>query len=398
MSHNVLHPELEQGLRRLRGQLSELLAATGADIRKPQDVSRRLKLDKSLTWKLSKVVGAAEPQTALQHVPGDAAMTLVTRAATKAGADAALIAKVDQALANLREMVTRHVGDKPTLDLVVDAMPDPRGERLTASRRLAFRGNSAIWGVQAAARLNAIWIAPSQTQPNMIDTALVGGWLDFRRLRHDAHWVLFRRRSYTSQGSATTTSEPIDEDAPRDGPLLMREFCSPSMPTITTTIENGTAVSDLGPSTIGNSGAFDCFLGSFARNLGSRLASTPGERANFHANVSAPVEALQFDVFVHRECSFALKQHVQIVGKLAAMADDVQERDLLPIPYQTLDLGSSPPIVATPLVPRYNEITSKVFARCGWNADDFSGTRYLVDYPPFPTTVIVSMPLDGATS
>ena len=43
----------------------------------------------------------------------------------------------------------------------------------------------------------------------------------------------------------------------------------------------------------------------------------------------------------------------------------------------------------------YAELVELVHARTGWSADEFSGVRFLIEYPPFPSTVIVSFPLES---
>ncbi|HQY87864.1 MAG TPA: hypothetical protein PK402_04345 [Tepidisphaeraceae bacterium] len=393
-----LHPDVENGIHQLRGQLAEMLSAVGADARRPQDVSRQLKLDKSLAWKLSKVIGASEPQAVIQHLPGDAALALVVKAVANAGASKALCKRVDDAITNFRTAVSEHVGDKPTLELIVDALPDKHGERLITSRKLAFRGNSGIWGVQADVRVNSVWIAPSKDDSSMIDTATVGGWLGFKRLRDDANWVIFRRRAYTSKGPAKFREEPIDPKENADGPMLLRKFCSKSMPDISAQLEDGTMIYELGKSTVGTSGAFDCFFGSTTRNLGSRYADPgkPDDRGFFNANITAPVTMLQFDLFIHRACLFAFDNlKIQVVGQLGVTPETMRERDILPIAVTRVDLGRQPPVVHSSDVPRYAELVDLVHTRTGWSADEFSGVRFLIEYPPFPSTVIVSFPLES---
>ena len=45
----------------------------------------------------------------------------------------------------VERMVSRHVGDRPTLELVLDSLPDRSHDRLIVSRKLAFRGNSGLF-------------------------------------------------------------------------------------------------------------------------------------------------------------------------------------------------------------------------------------------------------------
>ena len=90
----------------------------------------------------------------------------------------------------VERMVSRHVGDRPTLELVRDSLPDRSHDRLIVSRKLAFRGNSGIWGVQARTRLNAAFVAPSHDDPEMLDAANVGGRVQLLlRIENPAHRI-----------------------------------------------------------------------------------------------------------------------------------------------------------------------------------------------------------------
>lgn len=387
-----LHPDLAAAVHALRGAITEMLSEVGADVSRPQEVSRKLLLDKSLSWKLSRIVGAIEVHEALQHLPGDAAVQILVRAVERAGGSQKLRLKTEQMMRSLQETVRTRIGDKSTLELVVDALPDETGERLTASRKLAFRGNSAIWGVQARVRLNTVIMKPNDQNPEMIDIGLIGAWVDFRRLRHDAKWTMFRRNTFHVDGVAPRV-EPIDPQHSSGPAMLLREFCSPGMPDIESHIENGVTYNDLGQSDVGNSGSFTCVFGSITRALGSRYADD-GSSASFPANISAPVENLQFDVFVHRDCGFALHQDVRTIAKLTVQDGSARDTEILPIQVVRRDLGGHPPSFQSPLVPRYAEMITRAMSILGWDLNQFVGTRYLVDYPPFPSSVVVSFPLE----
>jgi hypothetical protein len=393
----LLHPELSAGVHELRGALTELLGDVGADVRRPQELARKLSLDRSLAWRLSRTVSAGDPQNALQYMPGDAALNIVLRAVKGAGGGAALRQRAEGAIKNFQTAVQRHLGDRPTLDLVIDGLPSENGDQLSVSRKLAFRGNSGILGVQAKARFHTVMLAPNRDRPEMIDCGLIGGWVDFRRIRGDARWVLFRRSPVGDVQRAPNQDEPMDLEVDPSGPaLMMKEFCSQAIPDIHTRNEDGVLMDELGPSTIGNSGAFTCVFGSITRAIGPRKADGPEDQGRFRVSISAPVETLQFDMLVHRECEFALDQTIKTYCGFATSSNQIPERDLLPIHATRTDLGAEPPAVQTALFPRYAELTERAFARMGYDRSKFIGIRYEIAYPPFPSTVAVTFPLETA--
>ncbi|MCS7034928.1 MAG: hypothetical protein NZ561_13195 [Phycisphaerae bacterium] len=398
MNRTELHEELTGSVHRVRGSLTDLIASVGGDPRKPQDVSRRFGVDKSLAWKISRIIKSPDPGAALPHVPGEAALDIFLQAMQRAGAAQDSLNRARQAISDFHRVVQHHVGDRPTLELVLDALPSRASDRLALSRKLAFRGNSGIWGVQARVRVNTIFLAPNRSEPHMIDCLSIGGWVDFRRLRPDAQWTLFRRRAYRGNDSLTPQGIPLDPDDNPHGPMLLKDFCSSGLPPILATEEDGAVLYELGPSPVGNTGAFSCFYGSLSRKLGSRLRQKPEDRAEFHAMISAPVQTLMFDMIVHHSLSFALDPTLRVYGQVASDFWAREKRHVLPIAADQHQLGARPPEVSTPLVREYSRLVEHAFSRAGWDARDFVGKRFQIEYPPFPSTVVVSAPLEPAPS
>jgi hypothetical protein len=62
------------------------------------------------------------------------------------------------------------------------------------------------------------------------------------------------------------------------------------------------------------------------------------------------------------------------------------------------ELGSSPPVVATPHIAEYPRIVESVYDRLGWSAEDFTGYRFVMRYPPIPTLLVLryDLPERGA--
>jgi hypothetical protein len=390
-----LYDELLATMHELRGALTELLAPLGIDIDRPQTVAHALKLDKNLAWKVCRIIRSADAASAVPHLPGSAGFEIFLNAAKRTGASSDSIARARAAISAVEKMVSRHVGDRPTLELVLDSLPDRSHDRLIVSRKLAFRGNSGIWGVQAKTRLNAAFVAPAQDDPNMLDVANVGGWVDFRRLRADARWALFRVAvADTRQDQPTHPFLPIDPDESAKGPMLLRQFCSPTLPPIEAIPDTiGDLVYELGPSSVGNAGAFSCFFGSRIPHIGSKWADKQNDRGEFAATISAPVEALQFDLLLHRDCQFAANANVEVYGVLNLTPATRHPRDLIPLVVSRVEIGRFPPVVDTPRVPGYAQIIDDVMQRCGWNRSDFLGIRYTLEYPPYPSTVVIAFPL-----
>ncbi|MGD8452577.1 MAG: hypothetical protein PVJ57_12220 [Phycisphaerae bacterium] len=388
--------QLAAAFQQFRGALTELLTAVHADPDRPQDVARKFKLDKNLTWKVSRIVNTPDSFSAVQHMPGTNGLNILLHAFEANGAPAATVARARTSFGTVHQMVTKHLGDRGTLEIALDGLsPGPDNERLELSRKLAFRGNSGIWGVQARVRAAVGLLAPTADSDDLVDVALVSGWVDFRRLRPDARWRLFTARAYHDDGtSADRTEVPIEDDSNRRGKLmLIPSFCTETMPPILETRERDAVVYELGEGPVGNSGAFTCFCGAINRGFASRYRDEHNTRGEFTTHITAPAETLLFDVLVHRDLPFAMRPAFSLYGMLLANPTEYRDSDKLPIAEKIVEIGAYPPVVATALVPRYTELVNAIYHRGNWDPRDFVGLRFMLKYPPFPSTAVLAFPL-----
>lgn len=413
-------PQFEEHLTsaflNLSRALDETISATGVQAAMPQDVARRLKISRNLTWKVSKLVGGTDPYTALQHMPGDEGMEILLKASAAAGVSETMLEQVRQAQRALREVIGLHAGDRATFDLMLDGMGGANsGERLDASRKLAFRGNSGIWGIQARARLNTFFLTPSTTDPDMLEYMLVSGLLDLRRLRANVSWPLFRPRYFSTDGlpwtrgssAADSGGEPRRaQTASRAGDMggraaiatdlnrgfqILPEFCSPDDPPIAIRHDQSGMVCMLEEGPIGNGGATTCYFGELIRNAAPRFAVEGSRFAELFAQIMLPVETLQIDLIVHKSFEWGLQPRVEMRGRIEL--DGFQNPPIIPIADQPHRLAGRPPVLQTPLTDRYEEIIASVMERAGWDLRDFNAVRLVVPYPPMHTMTVLRCPL-----
>jgi hypothetical protein len=395
--------EFETACRARVGQLRtafiELYDSIGADPGSPQDVARKLRLNKTLTWNVARLLQAADELAAVSHVPGSSSLEKVIQATARHGAEASLVAKARDAVRDFHTMIEAHAGDRATLDLIIDGSGDEANGRLELSRKLAFRGNSGLYGVQARTRVVCNFLAPHPSDPERLDMATISGYVGFRRLRPGVRWPIFMVRAW-SQGQDPLVGngwEPIEpsESAPQGFPVI-ESFTRGSTPAIDViaTSEGRDYVLREGP--VGNEGAFDCFWGDAMRGAASRYADQQGDVGEFGAAITAPVEQLVSDIIVHRDLDFARKPELFVFSQIFPHGRPTGGKDdptLLPIRQTPVDLPGSPPLVNTALVPHYAQLVQKVYARMGWNADEFRGTRLVMEYPPLGSNVILRFAL-----
>jgi hypothetical protein len=329
-------------------------------------------------------------------------MEILVRALRKAGVDAAGLEAIRSALEDFDRLVSRHGGDRATLELVAGGfVPEAaQGEALLSARKAAFRGNSAIWSVQARVLLSLNVLAPSAADPRRVDVAQVRGLVDLRRLRPDVGWPLFRRQAWDRAGSQPVAAglplgDARDEDGPHGVPLL-RDFCSPDLPDLDV-VQLGPEVEyELPPGEVGRTGEQTCIYGVLLPSTGSQHAEGDDDVCELGCTVATPVELLHSDLLVHESLGWAMQPRADVFGLLhgGPLHDrDRRDRFRLPIETEVHELGQGLSTMATPHVPRYLDLLAHVFERLGWDQSHFRGFRHLIEYPPIPAVALMAMDL-----
>ncbi|MFZ9691668.1 MAG: hypothetical protein ACO3EP_06460 [Phycisphaerales bacterium] len=387
--------ECRDAVSELRAALIDLYDSCGTDPTAPQEAARQFGINKTLTWTLARLLQESDLLAAASLVPGRGSITRVATAAERCGASEASASRVRRAAEQFESMAERHVGDRAALELALDSMGAGSTEALEISRRLAFRGNSGIHGVQARARLLCGFLLPS-ADGDRIDLAMLTGYLGFRRLRHTPRWPLFKVRSWGSPDDPVATQrwQPIDGALPNGIlPHLGRGFA----PELLEHASDDGSEFLLQPGPIGNDGAFDLFRGEILRDGASRFASSEpnGDTGELGANITTPAENLVFDLIAHESLEFALDAEALVYSRIfdQGRATGSGVSDLLPIQQSTGMLPGRPPAVATPLVPGYAETLSDVADRIGCDLTACRGLRLEMRYPPLGSTVTLRFKL-----
>jgi hypothetical protein len=91
---------------------------------------------------------------------------------------------------------------------------------------------------------------------------------------------------------------------------------------------------------------------------------------------------------VHRDLNYPMPPKLCLYsmmhGRLSIPACE-QTQHHLPCGEPVEDLGSGPPVLATPHVARYPEMIQRATDRLGRDLSEFHGYRFTMTYPPIPT-------------
>lgn len=388
--------DLTNTLLDLRSSITPALQTLGVPPDEPQELARRLGISRNLTWKISKVLCAADLFEAIQHLPGEEGVDIFLSALGEAGVAAPALDHMRRSAARFDHIVELHSGDRATLELMLDGMGAASPERLEQSRKLAFRGNSGLWGIQARARMTTLIVAPTAGSGERLDMVLLGGMCDVRRLRPHVTWPIFYPRAYHDDGTTmdtTSADEPVDETIQdRTGLHLIPDFCSSTMPAITLRPGRNGPVCELGPGPVGNTGAFSIVFGTITRGVVSRFKSDRDEHGESSTQITMPTAALQFDLILHRSLAFG-DPEASVMGRVAVPNGD-EEAHPLPIGESPRELSGTPPMVGSTLVPGYERVIERAMQRGGWSLRDFRVWRLVMQYPPMHAAVRVQFALE----
>ena len=382
-------------VQRVRRALSTALASVGADPTQARALARQLGMDKSLAWRVSKIVVDDDPFATISLLPGRIAQKAMLKSLQRAEAPSQIVDDVRQSVADFESMVEKHAGDRETFGMMLSELTDKgRAERDEDHRKLAFLGHSAMWGVQARVRLVTHVITPGD-DPDFLEAILVSGLLDFRRLRSNQPWTVASYGALDNDGCPVTTGRIIPLDprvSQRGGPPLLLDYCSEGLPRMQEAPgPDGSMSLQAMAGPVGNSGLFTCLTGLHMKSLLPRWwEASSRQDAEFGVMLKTPSEALLFDLFVHQSLTPALNP---AIISYAAMAGDPlgvsdgPNRRMLPLADRLIDLGANPPDLTTLEMPAYPQMMEWVFRRIGHDASEFRGFRFRQRYPLIPTKV-----------
>ena len=400
--HEQIVPAIRNSLQEVRRSLIELYAAAGVDPDKPQDVARRLGINRNLAWKLTKVIQSQGSVVALNYLPGAQGMALALKAFTNELGPVVAITRVGTALDAFEAVAARHAGDRERLELTLESMGElERDSKAENGRELAFRGSSSVWGVQARLRFATVFLGPSAQGPGKLDYVSVGGVFGFRRLNPGVRWRLALSNFHDDKGLPLPGLDgfsEFEEKMPGDTPMIIREFSSPNLPAIDVVKhpDGREFVLPAGPPGIVPS--FDCCFGYIWRGLPA-YRDANNQYGSTATPISLPCESLLFDLIVHRDVPLAGRPEALVYGFPHGGAESPAAQtpsNKMNLRQELLELPSRPVTVATAQVPNYSKIVERVYEKMDWKPDDFIGLRLQIPFPPMSTRVVIRWPLPEA--
>lgn len=379
-------------LQEVRTSLATLVGSVGANPTQPQEIARRFGLDKTLTWKIARVICDDDTLAAAVHVPGKASVRNFVDVLERKGATSEATAPVLAAMERLEQLIATHSGDRGTFEVMLGSASTELARKSgETARKMAYQGCSAIWGVRARVHTSLHFVAPNTSDRDVLDLGVIAGFVDFRRLRPDVAWAVARRATLSTAGVPQSMGSIVSMD-PELGltdPPILKRFSSTPVPELRQTQGQGNITRfELTEGAIGNTGAATCMLGWVARGVSNKYKSEGDDYGEHIVRLSTPVEVLYHDLYVHRDLTFAMKPEIFIYSDLPGgptFPYDGLERGKLPVMEDVVDLGEGPPNAAAADLANYRQMVDYAAERMGWSLKDFHGFRFRLKYPPIPT-------------
>ncbi|MCK4343582.1 MAG: hypothetical protein KAY37_17860 [Phycisphaerae bacterium] len=390
----------KQVLQRVRGAFAEIIEALPGHITRPHELSKRLKIDMKLAWRIVNVAHSADPFMLAQHIPGAAAIESFLKAAAKQNVSASRIEPAGAAVREFERLIDVHAGDRATLEMMLLGYAgEDCGRAILAQRKSAFAANGYIWGVQATTQLKVDFLRPA-AEKGRLDIATLRGFVGLRRIRPNVPWVIARARVSNDEGKLypAFVRQPLApaEDDPTgtaEAPLL-REFCSKPLPRFRRVSgPHGFLEDELAEGEVGNTGAVTCITGEVTHSAASYYRAEHNRWAALVVRMHTPCKALLFDLFVHEDLFGPIKPELHVYSELAGGPPippiEGRERDRLATLEAVEHLGKGPAAVHTPHVPRHAEMIRYALDKLGWEGERFYVYRVQMQYPVIPTSVVI---------
>ena len=387
--------DAHQVARGLRGAFSELLVSIGADPSTPGSISEHLGLNKNLAWKLTKIISAEDPASALEQMPGPPGIRILLKGIEKTKADRPLVQTARDAISDFERLIEVHSGDRSTLDMMgSDLATVGRQTRDEQHRKLLYQGASYVWGAQTRTLLKIGMMMPS-SRDGFVDLANINSFIDFRRIRSDVSWIMSRRASNSdeNQSGKAFTLEALDEEyaSQNDDAPLIPAFCSKPLPVLRRVDDHDAVSFELTEGPAGNTGALTCTAGTMHREL-PLYGDLENGWGTHIARCEVPSEQMIVDILFHRSLEFAIPPIVELYSDVAGMTS-THVRTKLHLSEPLMDLGVSRNPPPTPHYAGYRKMIDWLMDRTGFAYEDFHAFRIKIAYPAFPTALEFKHPL-----
>ncbi len=386
----------------VRQALSDILASVGGDVEQPQELARRFGLDKTLTWRIARMLREEDAWEAITHIPRRPSIKIFAKTMAKHGAPAQRLEELERGMEEFDRFVSGFSGDRETLEAMASGtMKRQTAERrMEAFRRSGFQANAAVWGIRARLHLAMSILTPGREE-GMLQAGMMSGFVDMFRLRTNVPWAVSLAIAWDREGKLDDSQHgsplALDPEGLVDGVPMIPRFCSTPRPVLRrVSASGGSSRFELTDGPVGSNASTSVFVGwKWPKEL-SMYETFPGEIGEHGTHLWTPTELAISDLFVHRSLTFVNRPVVRVYSDLPGgpkYPTEGKDAGRLPLPEDVIDLGEGPPNTSMPEYRQYREMAEFAVGQMGFKIGDFRGYRFRLKYPPIPTMAVIQHPL-----
>lgn len=391
--------EAAEVLDRLRGAFRDLVQGLPTEVTRASELERALKIDRTLAWKIHRLITEPDRFPAAKHAPKPAALEVFLRAANRAKIPQTLVDGVRTAAGAFEQLARTHADDRGTLETMLDSCTSASDRQmLLAQKRAAFRANRHLWGMQNQVQLNVCFVQPSESA-GRLDAIWLKGRLELSWLRAGAPWVVANSMVSDSdnQVRSPVVRQRLDDSAddPESIPLLTA-FCSEPLPRFRrVNVAPGMVRDELIPDGLGSTRAVSYVTCEVIRGMGERARNEHNPTGRIGANIELPTKTLLLELLVRDDTFGPLRP--EAIGYREARGQPFTSADELQLGETVSYLGKWPVPPPGRDVPRYTEMCNYVFDKVGWEASRFDVYRCQIAYPVMASSVHIQFDLPERT-
>lgn len=371
--------------------LGAVLGAMPEPPQGPQELAKRISVDKVLASRLLRAVHSSDEMSALHRFPGPAPLRRVLRGASKLGVDPTLIAEAERAIDGFDALIRNDLGDRGALDAIVAAwVPEARRNFELRSKQAAYRAMSQLRGVRADAILATAILAPSDDGEH-IDIVWLSGIIGLQRLRPGAGVKLATRRFHAPESGRRPFGLDGRELDGLDDAVVV-PFSSEPPPKVVVRRTGEVVQYTLGSDAFGPGSSQDLVVAEVNRREIKRYAQPGEHRKRFiFGEVSQPTDVIQVDAIVHQGvfpcASPSLVMYDTAMEGVADVNDRARDLDRLDMLESIERLGPTVERIGSSAIPMYGKLVHHALRELGWDPTVFRGYRCAIDYPVYGSQI-----------
>ena len=371
--------------RSLGASLAGVIEAVPGGPHRPLPFARTLGVKKDLAHRVLRAIGTSDPIASLHLMPGPEGLRRFLDAIADHLGDTDAVARARDDVRQFEQIIQSVAGTRGRFDCLLTAwLPEARERVDLLSRQSIYRGMSGIRGVAAHTKLSTAILAPNADGEH-VDLLWLIGAFGLRRLRPGVH-VRFTTKHINAPTRLLTPDLWSDPDFAGFDPAA---FLEPPIGHLLPEHHDHACHFLLEGDSIGDAASVNILTAELGRACMNRFETSP-EAPRFRgpiAEANLPIEALVFDVLVHRDVYPGPEPRVLIYDTtsrgIASANDPTRDVDRLHHTEHFDDLSADLSRARLSTFPRYAELIEGTVRRLGHHVPQFRLYRCRIDFPVY---------------